>query len=171
MAKQKDANERQLQGCAQPLLPAWADFPDIELYMDQVLSLMTRYLGAGQGDDKPLTASMVNNYVKIGLVPAPVKKRYLREHLAYLLFVCVLKPIMPLASIRAMLDRELAELSVGEFYEKFRIAANDAAHEARAACDAEESPALHAALRSRAHRDMAVMLSAPLDAAAVAKAK
>lgn len=171
MAKPKDANERHAQGCAQPSLPAWADFPDIELYMDQVLSLMARYLGARQDGEKPLTASMVNNYVKIGLVPAPAKKRYVREHLAYLLFVCMLKPVMPLASIQAMLDCELAELSVEEFYEKFRTAANDAADKARAARDGGESPALRAALRARAERDVAVALYAPSDSAVAAKAK
>lgn len=171
MAKPKDAEEQRPHECAQISLPAWTDFPDIELYMDQVLSLMARYLGAGQDDEKPLTASMVNNYVKIGLVPAPAKKRYIREHLAYLLFVCMLKPVMPLASIQSMLDRELAELSVEEFYEKFRTAANDAADKARTARDGDESPALRAALRARAERDVAVALYAPSDSAVAAKAK
>ncbi|MBP3866600.1 MAG: DUF1836 domain-containing protein, partial [Eggerthellaceae bacterium] len=44
MAKPKDAEEQRPHECAQISLPAWADFPDIELYMDQVLSLMARYL-------------------------------------------------------------------------------------------------------------------------------
>ena len=46
-------------------LPRWAELPDLPLYMDQVLGLMERYLGAYPGfDGKGLTASMVNNYVK-----------------------------------------------------------------------------------------------------------
>ena len=55
-------------------LPRWAELPDLELYMDQVLSLVERYLGSYPGfDGKGLTASMVNNYVKLGVMPAPVK--------------------------------------------------------------------------------------------------
>ena len=57
-------------------LPRWEELPDLELYMDQVLSLMDRYLGDCPGfDRKGLTASMVNNYVKLGVMPPPVKKK------------------------------------------------------------------------------------------------
>ena len=56
-------------------LPAWSDIPDLDLYMDQVISLMKRYLGPlSASDDKGITSSMVNNYVKQGVMPAPKKK-------------------------------------------------------------------------------------------------
>ena len=56
-------------------LPRWEELPDLELYMDQVLSLIRKYLLPYSGfDDNGLTASMVNNYVKAGILPAPVKK-------------------------------------------------------------------------------------------------
>ena len=57
-------------------LPLWQEIPDIPLYMDQVLSLIGQYLSGLPGASaKELTSSMVNNYVKMGAVPAPVKKR------------------------------------------------------------------------------------------------
>ena len=57
-------------------LPRWAELPDLELYMDQVLLLAERSLGPdAPSDHKGLTASMVNNYVKLGLLPPPVKKK------------------------------------------------------------------------------------------------
>ena len=34
---------------------------------------------------------MINNYVKLGMMSRPVKKRYSRAHLASLVMVCVLK--------------------------------------------------------------------------------
>ena len=62
---------------AEQRLPRWNALPDLELYMDQVLSLMERYLGNYPGfDRKGLTAAMVNNYVKLGVMPPPVKKKY-----------------------------------------------------------------------------------------------
>ena len=138
-------------------LPAWEQIPDIELYMDQVIALMTRYLGPTAEDgSKILTASMVNNYVKTGLVPAPAKKRYTREHLAYLAIICLLKAVLPLSAIRTLLERELAERSIAEFYAEFRASVVAAEEAARADYESGPSPALRAALRARAERELAV---------------
>jgi len=49
-----------------------------------------------------LTSSMVSNYVKQRLIPAPVKKLYAAEHLARLLFIAVIKPVIPLDGLRLM---------------------------------------------------------------------
>ena len=49
-----------------------------------------------------LTGSMVSNYVKQKLVPAPQKKLYTAEHLARLLFIAVVKPVVPLEGLRLM---------------------------------------------------------------------
>ena len=63
MDEVKQADSAQLT-----VLPRWAELPDLELYMDQVLSLIERYLGSDPGfDRRGLTASMVNNYVKLGV--------------------------------------------------------------------------------------------------------
>ena len=43
-------------------LPRWTDLPDLELYMDQVVSYINQYLNALNLDE--ITASMINNYVK-----------------------------------------------------------------------------------------------------------
>ena len=80
-------------------LPAWDELPDFELYMDQVLSLTGRYLeGMPNSEDSKLTASMINNYVKVKIIPAPQGKRYSRRHVAYLLLLCILKPVLPIAA-------------------------------------------------------------------------
>lgn len=99
-------------------LPRWSELPDLELYMDQVLALVSRYLDGNLGD-KGLTASMVNNYVKLGIMPAPVRKKYTRVHLAYLIVICLLKPVLPIPSIEQMIRRELETLSEEEFYDNF----------------------------------------------------
>ena len=113
-------------------LPRWDELPDFELYMDQVLSLMERYLDGYPGPDrKGLTASMVNNYVKLGVMPPPVKKKYTRVHLAHLIMICVLKPSVPIDLIRGLIaglqqgrsDREAYDWFCGEFESSVRGAA------------------------------------------------
>lgn len=49
-------------------LPRWNLLPDIELYMDQVLTLIEKYLSPliVQPNQKIITAAMINNYVKLG---------------------------------------------------------------------------------------------------------
>lgn len=96
-------------------LPRWDALPDLELYMDQVTSLVGRYLQEERG----LTASMVNNYVKHKIMPAPVRKKYTREHLAYLIVICTLKPVLPIPTIRQMMDDALAEQELPSFYDAF----------------------------------------------------
>ncbi len=86
-------------------LPRWHELPEIELYMDQVVLLVEKYLGLYMpGDEKFITAAMINNYVKNRLLPPPNKKRYGREHLARLISLCLLKQALPIADIRALLS-------------------------------------------------------------------
>ena len=54
------------------------DIPNIGLYMDQVTTFMDEQLEACKRyeDDKILTKTMINNYAKNNLLPAPEKKKY-----------------------------------------------------------------------------------------------
>ena len=81
-------------------LPRYAQIPDIGLYLEQVV----RYINARLAPlgEPELTGSMVSNYVKQKLVPAPQKKLYTAEHLARLLFIAVVKPVVPLEGLRLM---------------------------------------------------------------------
>lgn len=157
MAKSVQGAVNVPEGGGRPGLPAWEDMPDIELYMDQVIALMARYLGdAPEDGGKALTPAMVNNYVKTGLLPAPERKRYTREHLARLAIVCSLKAVLPLSAVRALLERELATRPVSEFYAEFRELAERAREDARESYAADAAPGLSAALRACAERDLAV---------------
>ena len=83
----------------------WDQLPDFALYMDQVLSYMDRQVIRFDKDDG-LTAAMVNNYTKSGLVPRAAGKRYGREHLAYLTAICV-KHVMSTRDMDLLLNEEL----------------------------------------------------------------
>ena len=77
----------------QSTIPSWEQLPAIELYMDQVIILLNKYVNT----NIPITQSMVNNYVKLKAVPAPVKKRYGKIHLAYLIIFCTLKQTLSIS--------------------------------------------------------------------------
>ena len=81
-------------------LPRYAQIPEVGLYLEQVV----RYINARLAPlgEPELTGSMVSNYVKQKLVPAPLKKLYTAEHLARLLFIAVVKPVVPLEGLRLM---------------------------------------------------------------------
>ena len=81
-------------------LPRYAQIPDVGLYLEQVVRYVNTHL-APLGEPE-LTSSMVSNYVKQSLIPAPIKKTYPSEHLARLLFIAVVKPVVPLEGLRLM---------------------------------------------------------------------
>ena len=143
-------------------LPRWEELPDLELYMDQVLSLISRYLGNYPGfDGKGLTASMVNNYVKAGVVPGPSRKKYNRSHLAHLMIVCILKPSLPLDAIRQLLVSECSSDSGEQFYDHFCTMFEQSTAESASSClSAGEDTSLtdslcRAALRAQAEQALA----------------
>ena len=87
-------------------LPEWDELPQIALYLDQVIALVNNYVGFFVYDpteEKLLTPSMVNNYVKLRLIPAPVRKKYGRKHIALLLMVCTFKQSVSMAAMSEML--------------------------------------------------------------------
>ena len=98
---------------------SWDQLPDFSLYMDQVLAYIDRQIIPYDEEDT-LTAAMVNNYTKSGLVPRAEGKRYHREHLAYLTGICVLKHVLSTRDMDMLIREELAgNLTVEEGYNAF----------------------------------------------------
>lgn len=103
-------------------LPAWDELPTIDLYMDQVVILLGKYLGifsAVSNDDKIITPTMINNYVKLKIIPAPVKKKYSKTHLAYLIIVCILKQTLSISTISKIIPPDLNEEEIAAVYTSF----------------------------------------------------
>ena len=99
-------------------LPEWEELPQIALYLDQVIALVNQYLGFfvyDPAEEKLLTPSMVNNYVKLRLIPAPVRKKYGRKHIALLLMVCTFKQSVSMAAMADMLPLDDEELIHQEY--------------------------------------------------------
>ncbi|HEY9575015.1 MAG TPA: DUF1836 domain-containing protein [Lachnospiraceae bacterium] len=82
------------------------DIPNIDLYMDQVTTFMDEHLKVSKRypEDKILTKTMINNYAKNHLLPAPEKKKYSKEHLLLLIFIYYFKNIISIGDIETMLN-------------------------------------------------------------------
>jgi len=99
---------------------SWNQFPDIDLYMDQVVTYLERLLKLFDTDDsgKIITSSMVNNYVKEGYLKRPVNKKYDRVHLVTLYILSMLKPILPIPLIAGSLSNLTDEAKYHSFFEE-----------------------------------------------------
>lgn len=82
------------------------DVPNINLYMDQVTTFMDEHLSdvKRHEDDKILTKTMINNYTKNNLLPAPEKKKYSKDHVYILAFIYYFKNILSISDIQKILN-------------------------------------------------------------------
>ena len=82
------------------------DIPNIGLYMDQVTTFMDEQLEACKryDNDKILTKTMINNYAKNNLLPAPDKKKYSKEHVLTLIFIYYFKNLLSINDIQSILN-------------------------------------------------------------------
>lgn len=104
-----------------------SEIPNIDLYMDQVLTFMNGHLEDAKRyeNDKIMTKTMINNYAKNHLLPAPDKKKYSKEHIMVLMFIYYFKNILSIGDIQSILkpltNRYFAngrELNLEKIYEE-----------------------------------------------------
>lgn len=76
--------------------------PNINLYMDQALTFMNENLYKSNPNDKILTKSMINNYVKNNLIPKPENKKYFPQHIINLIYVFYMKQILTLDDVKSI---------------------------------------------------------------------
>ncbi len=111
----------QIQAMIEYELAPWALLPDLGLYMDQVVTYIERQFEPLYGAQAKgmITPSMINNYVKSGLLPRPAGKKYGREHLALLMMIVTLKPVASMDDI-ARLVKPREDESLEALYMSFR---------------------------------------------------
>ena len=110
-------------------MPRWEDLPEIDLYLDQVVSFIDKYLlyylnnDINQKDEKKentvLTKTMVNNYVKQKIIDAPIKKKYNRNNIAHLFVISILKQVYSINEIDKLIKFTLETTPIEFAYNKF----------------------------------------------------
>lgn len=102
MADLQDETLRRAQELAHFQLLASGDIPKIDLYMEQVISLLEQEMGASlrRREESVFTNTMINNYSKEGVLPRPENKRYNRRHIITLIYIFLLKQNLPMPEIK-----------------------------------------------------------------------
>ena len=110
-------------------MPRWEELPEIDLYLDQVVTFIDKYLlyylnnYNNQKDEKKeqnvLTKTMINNYVKQKIMEAPIKKKYNRNNIAYLFVICILKQCYSINDIDKLIKFTLKNTPLEVAYNKF----------------------------------------------------
>ena len=105
-------------------LPRWNEIPEIDLYIDQVVSLLEHYLSNyiksdNEKETKVITKTMINNYVKHGVVKAPINKKYNKEHIAFLFVIFILKQIYSIDEIKSLITLAIETSSAEQAYNRF----------------------------------------------------
>lgn len=99
----------------------WEQIPDIDLYMDQVISYMTRqHIGLALENEETLTSAMINNYIKSGLLPRAKGKKYNREHIGYLTAICLLKQVLSVGETGVLLNNQMEHRDIEDFYHNYK---------------------------------------------------
>lgn len=105
-------------------LPRWNEFPNVDLYIDQVVCLLESYLSKyiksdNDTEDKTITKTMINNYVKHKIIKPPVNKKYNKEHFAYLFVVFILKQVYSISEIKKLIDLAIETSDTEQAYNRF----------------------------------------------------
>lgn len=109
------------KGLEQFKLPRWEELPSIELYLDQVLSLLDEWLGDYLSFDgkKIMTKTMINNYVKQKFILPPVNKKYDRMAVASLFVIAILKPVYTINEIARLIRLAIRTIEPESAYNQF----------------------------------------------------
>ena len=109
-------------------IPRWNQLPSIDLYIDQIISLVDESLAPVlcHQDGFPLTKSMINNYVKAKLVAAPVNKKYPRISVAMVIVICLLKSCYSTEEIGKLIQFGLEADEPQIMYDRFCDAVENA---------------------------------------------
>ncbi|MCI9063982.1 MAG: DUF1836 domain-containing protein [Clostridia bacterium] len=114
-------------------IPRWNELPDIDLYLDQVVTFLDKYLSnyidydidkkdKDEKEDKAstcITKTMINNYVKQNIIEPPVKKKYNKRHLASLFVICILKQVYSISDIDKLIKLSQKNFPTDRAYNTF----------------------------------------------------
>lgn len=106
-----------------------SDIPDLDLYMDQVITLFNDKLAhlKRNDDDKILTKTMINNYAKAKILIPPNKKKYTKNHIVLLILIYYLKQSLSINDIHLLFKDMIealnsdgkAHIEIQKIYESF----------------------------------------------------
>lgn len=102
-------------------IPRWNEIPKLDLYLDQTVTLLEKELKnfICNKDETIITKTMINNYVKQGLIKPPKKKKYNKIHIATLFVICILKQVYSISDISELIGLAIKTARINSAYDQF----------------------------------------------------
>lgn len=100
-------------------LPRWEDLPEYDLYNEQLVQYVKQALAPLVNDDKALTPTMVQNYVKWKSLPRPDGKKYDRKHIVWCIVITLLKRILTIQEIERGIRLQMKLVTLEDAYDSF----------------------------------------------------
>ena len=96
------------------------DIPDLDLYMDQIMTLFDSHLANNKKneDDKLLTKTMINNYSKSKVITQVKGKKYTKEQIIQMLMIYQLKNNLSIQEIKDY------QLDINQYHDLFLLIAS-----------------------------------------------
>ena len=102
-------------------LPRWDALPEIDLYLEQIITLLDKWLGESlcEPDKSVLTKTMINNYVKHKIITPPINKKYDKITVASLFVIAIYKPLCTMEEIKKLIDLAIKVNEPSISYDQF----------------------------------------------------
>ncbi len=101
------------------ILPSWSDLPE-GIRSDRLITYTNSYLKRLFGEEGLLTKTMVQNYLKWGLLPGLTGRKYNKQHVAWCLAIGMLKQILNISDIKFGIIILRYSMDSEELYNAFR---------------------------------------------------
>ena len=88
------------------------------MLLEQYLTFIPTPAGS---KEKFVTSSTINNYVRLKIMPAPVKRKYHRIHIAYLIMILTMKQSLSISDVQKILPQDGGETNVRAVYEDYSL--------------------------------------------------
>lgn len=116
-------NKKELISLDKVHIPRWNELPNVDLYLDQVVtfinSSLSEILNSSKEENQILTKTMINNYVKNNLIEAPFKKKYSKVQCAKIFVICILKQVFSMNEIYKLIEIALEHSDIDYAYDSF----------------------------------------------------
>ena len=116
-------------------LPSWDSLPESGVYKEELLTFLVNILKPFEVVDKNIiTSSIINNYVKLGYIDKPIKKKYFRPAVAQLIVISIFKQVITIEDLVKGMDVEISVYGLEEGYENFKRIFSQAKQAILSAC-------------------------------------
>jgi len=121
MEDMKFINSETAKKLASYKLPRYEQLVQYPVIMSQLVTILDDYLSVFciPGEEKLITQSMINSYVRNKVIEPPENKTYNRKHIIHLIFLGIMKQILPIADIGEIIEMQRKQYPVEIAYNYF----------------------------------------------------